>query len=160
MASIFNLPQNVSLYTIPVAWFLCLVPRVYAAHLYEKVSAAKFDNRYPRHLTKTVMECQNIDSCTKGRIVRAEMAQQNGFDNIGLFATAVIAGNMANISHTWLNAMSVGYLISRIIYNLIFINNTTLILAWTRTAVFMSGVAMILTMFVLAGNKLALQQIA
>lgn len=62
---------------------------------------------------------------TKERIVRAEGAQQNGFENIGLFAAAVVAGNMARLDNWTLNALTGGYLASRVAYNLLYINNTT-----------------------------------
>lgn len=101
-----------------------------------------------------VMENQSIDSATKGRIIRAVSAQQNGFENIGFFATAVVAGNLAGLDTTWLNTLSVGYVISRILYNLIYINNTTASLAATRSVTFVGGIGMIWTIFIMAGNKL------
>jgi len=100
-----------------------------------------------------VSENQGIDSTTKGRIIRAESAQQNGFENVGLFATAVVAGNMARLDSTSLNILSVGYVLSRIVYSYIYIHNTTAGLAMTRTLVFISGVAMIWSLFILAGNQ-------
>ncbi|ERF76253.1 hypothetical protein EPUS_04330 [Endocarpon pusillum Z07020] len=154
MASLFNTTSNISLYTVPFAWALCLAPRVYATQLYEKASSRQFDNREPRSFTKMVMENQSIDSATKGRIIRAESAQQNGFENIGFFATAVVAGNLARLDTTWLNTLSVGYVISRILYNLIYLNNTTAGLATTRTVTYISGIGMIWTIFIMAGNKL------
>ncbi len=154
MAALFNNTSNISFYTVPFVWALCLAPHVYATHLYQKGSSRKFDNRAPRSLTKTVMEDQSIDSATKGRIFRAESAQQNGFENIGFFAAAVVAGNLAGLDTIWLNTLSVGYVISRIAYNLIYINNTTANLATARTVTFISGIGMIWTMFIMAGNNL------
>jgi uncharacterized MAPEG superfamily protein len=144
--------SNISFYTIPIAWALALGPHVYAVQLYQKASSRHFDNTQPRSLTQMVAGNQSIDSATKGRIIRAESAQANGFENVGLFAAAVIAGNMANLEIRMLNLLSVGYLASRLIYNYIYINNTTGPLAMTRTAVFISGVGMIWTLFIMAGN--------
>jgi uncharacterized MAPEG superfamily protein len=154
MASLFANTANISFYTIPVAWIIALVPHVYATQLYRRASSKQFDNRQPRSLTKMVADNQSIDKATKGRITRAESAQQNGFENIGLFATAVLAGNVAGLDTSWLNALSLGYVLSRIVYNFIYINNTTAALAATRTLVFMSGASMIMTLFVMAGSKL------
>lgn len=154
MASLFNNTSNISLYTVPFAWALCLAPNVYAIRLYEKASSRQFNNQEPRSLTMMVMENQSIDSATKGRIIRAVSAQQNGFENIGFFATAVVAGNLAGLDTTWLNTLSVGYVISRILYNLIYINNTTASLAATRSVTFVGGIGMIWTIFIMAGNKL------
>jgi uncharacterized MAPEG superfamily protein len=62
---------------------------------------------------------------TKDTIIRAEGAQQNGFENVGLFASAVVAGNIAGLDNRTLNILSSGYLASRAVYNYIYINNKT-----------------------------------
>lgn len=154
MAFLFDNTRNYSLYTIPAAWGLSLVPHLYAAHLYQKATSRTFDNRHPRSLTKIVAEDQSIDSTTKGRIIRAEGAQQNGFENVGLFAAAVVAGNMARLDNSWLNILSAGYVLSRLIYNVIYINNTTASLAMVRSTVFTGGAGMIIALYIMAGNNL------
>lgn len=58
-------------------------------------------------------------------ITRAESAQQNGFENVGLFAAAVVAGNIAKLDNSTLNILSGGYILSRIAYNYIYITNTS-----------------------------------
>jgi len=102
---------------------------------------------------------QYTDICsfvqTKNRIFRAEGAQQNGFENVGLFAAAVVAGNMAGLSATTLNGLTYGYLGSRVLYNLIYINNESTGAANVRSVVFVGGIGMIMTLFVKAGNALA-----
>lgn len=59
---------------------------------------------------------------TKQTIIRAEGAQQNGFENMGLFASAVVIGNVAKLDNWTLNALSGAYLASRVAYNLLYIN--------------------------------------
>lgn len=145
---------NLSLYTIPLACLLSIGPHIYAIQLYEKSTSRTFDNCHPRSLTQTVTSNQNIDSATKGRILRAEAAQQNGFENVGLFASAVVAGNMARLDNSWLNLLSVGYVLSRVVYNVLYVNNTTAKLAAARSVVFISGTGMIWTLFFMAGNRL------
>jgi uncharacterized MAPEG superfamily protein len=154
---------------VPAAWVLSIIPHFYAAAL-----SKDFDNRSPRGYTDTIEKSQAIDkavslslyplkapSCspltaqqTKERIIRAEGAQSNGFENIGLFASAVLAGNLAGLPNATLNTLTGGYLISRAVYNVIYINNTTPALSNVRTVVFLSGVAQIMTLFVKAGNAL------
>lgn len=91
---------------------------------------------------------------TKDRIMRAEAAQTNGFENLAFFASAVVAGNLAGLPAQTLNTLSGGYLISRVLYNLIYINNTSKAIANTRSVVFVSGVGMIFTLFIKSGNIL------
>lgn len=78
-----------SLYTIPAAWVVAIAPHFYAASLGGKT----FDNRSPRTYTASLKDTQTLDAATKQRIIRAEGAQQNGFENVGLFAAAVVAAN-------------------------------------------------------------------
>jgi uncharacterized MAPEG superfamily protein len=91
---------------------------------------------------------------TKGRIVRSEGAQSNGFENLALFAAAVLAGNFAGLPVETLNTLSAGYLVTRVIYNFVYINNTTVAMASARTLVFLVGIGHIFALFIKSGNAL------
>ena len=124
--------------------------RQYATVLHDSKSPEKkFDNSAPRTLVPSLDSNQSLDRETKLTIVRAEAAQQNGFENVGLFAAAVVAANYAKVDSWWLNALSFGYLGSRVGYNVLYLNGV----GGPRTAVFLGGVGMIFAMFIQAGNK-------
>ncbi|TKA70224.1 hypothetical protein B0A49_06462 [Cryomyces minteri] len=150
MASLFDMTRNFSLYTIPVAWITCLAPHVYASQLAGKA----FDNRQPRTLTAKLDSQQTLDAATKARIVRAEGAQQNGFENLGIFAAAVVAGNVAGLSNETLNYLSGGYVLSRMVYNYVYVVNTSEAMANARTGVFLTGIGIVFTLFIKSGNAL------
>lgn len=61
---------------------------------------------------------------------------------------------VAKVDNWSLNALSGGYLASRVLYNLIYINNQTESSAGARSVTFLSGVGMILTLFIKSGNAL------
>jgi hypothetical protein len=106
-----------------------------------------FDNRSPRTIHECIKSDQTLDkgmaslthlqsqiirhvkltleTATKERITRAEGAQQNGFENIGLFAAAVVAGNIAKLDNRTLNMLSGTYVASRLLYNYIYLTNDT-----------------------------------
>ncbi|KAF2758380.1 hypothetical protein EJ05DRAFT_499904 [Pseudovirgaria hyperparasitica] len=147
-ASILDTTRNLSLYTIPAAWVLSIAPHFYAASL------GKFDNKQPRTYTKDSESDQSIDKATKSTIIRAEGAQQNGFENIGLFAAAVVIGNVAKLDNYTLNILSGSYLASRVVYNLAYINGTTDTIATLRTGSFLTGIGIIWTLFIKSGNIL------
>ncbi|KAJ4415141.1 hypothetical protein N0V82_007511 [Gnomoniopsis sp. IMI 355080] len=149
-ANILDLTRNYSLYTIPAAWVVAIAPHFYAASLGGKT----FDNRSPRTYTSSLKDTQSLDAATKQRIIRAEGAQQNGFENVGLFAAAVVAANIAKVDNWTLNALSGGYLVSRVLYNLVYINNESESMANARSATFLSGIGMIFTLFIKSGNAL------
>ncbi|KAI9654766.1 MAG: hypothetical protein M1821_005760 [Bathelium mastoideum] len=132
MASLFNSSRNLSYYAIPAAWFIAVVPHAYAITLYSARSSSPstaVDLTKPRVMLKTLDEDQSVDKATKDAIIRAESAHGNGMENLGLFAAAVVAGNTAGVEAGLLNALSWGYVGSRVLYNLVYINNTTRALA-------------------------------
>lgn len=88
-------------------------------------------------------------------IHRCEGAQKNGFENLGLFAAAVVAGNLAGLPAETLNVLSGGYLASRVLYNLIYVTNTSETMANVRSLTYLSGIGMIMTLFVKSGNLLS-----
>jgi uncharacterized MAPEG superfamily protein len=85
----------------------------------------KFDNKNPRTYTRDTGGDQSIDKATKQTIIRAEGAQLNGFENIGLFAAGVVIGNVAKLDNSTLNTLSAAYLASRAVYNVLYIGGTT-----------------------------------
>lgn len=147
--------DNISLYLIPAAWLVAFMPRIYALSAY--TAATKKDTKaialQPRDFSKMALDDQAIDAKTKGRIVRAEAAQANGFENLGLFASAVAAGNAAGLDASVLNGLGVAYLVSRVVYNHIYIFND-LVPSQARTVTFLGGVGMCMALFVQAGNKM------
>lgn len=86
--------------------------------------------------------------------MRAEAAQLNNFENLPLFASAVVAGNLAGLSSQTLNVLSGGYLASRVLFNLIYINGTTQTAASARSLTYLAGMGMVFTLFIKAGNAL------
>ena len=98
---------------------LSIAPHFYAASL------GRFDNKNPRTYTRDTESDQSIDKATKATIIRAEGAQQNGFENLGLFAAAVVIGNVAKLPNETLNTLSAAYLASRVAYNGLYIAGTT-----------------------------------
>ncbi|CAD6448814.1 51bfaaad-8088-40d2-8e03-bdc31e5d657e [Sclerotinia trifoliorum] len=149
MSGLFDITGNFSLYTIPVAWLFANVCHIYA------VSATKsFDNCSPRDFPKSLESDQSIDKAKKNRIRRAHAAGANGFENIGLFASAVVAGNVAGLSNSTLNTLSGGYLISRAVYHFIYINNYSQGIAASRSLIFLVGIGHIFALFIKSGNAL------
>ena len=91
---------------------------------------------------------------TKGRVQRAEGAQYNGFESLGFFASAVVAANVAGVPAQTLNLLSGGYLVNRIVYNLIYINNTSEGMANIRSLAWLASIGQIITLYIKAGNIL------
>lgn len=153
MTSFLNITTNYSLYSVPVAYAFSLMPHVFAMQTYQKSAKKAFPIKQPRGFEAMVESDQSIDSKTKNRILRAQAAHTNGMENVGLYAAAVVAGNAAGVDSWWLNGLSIGYLVSRFVYNHIYIYND-LVPGEVRTATYFGGLGMIMGLFVLAGNKM------
>jgi len=147
MSSLLYTTSNYSFYAIPMAWVIAMAPHSYATTL-SKI----FDTRSPRTYCKAVENDQTIDKATKDKIIRCEAAQLNGFENLAFFASAVVAGNVAGIPASTLNLLSGGYLLSRVLYTIIYINNTTKAVASLRSLTWVVGIAQIFTLFIKSGN--------
>jgi len=78
----------------------------------------------------------------------------NGFENLALFASAVVAGNLAGIPPATLNKLCGGYLVSRVVYNVIYITNTSQTAAGIRSLVYGTGIGHIFALFIKAANIL------
>ena len=145
--------SNISLYLVPVAWFLALAPRGYSliAFLIYSKSEKGPELQNPRTFAQQVNNDSTLSPLIRGRIARAESAQLNGIENLGFFAAAVVAGNVAKLDPTVLNGLTIGYIISRIVHSLIFIHNDTNRFVFARTSVFFVGIGINLALFILSG---------
>jgi uncharacterized MAPEG superfamily protein len=84
-------------------------------------------------------------------MIRCEGASANGIENLGFFAASVLAGNFAGLPAQTLNALSAGYVVSRVLYNFIYINNTTAKMPKMRSLVWIIGTGLIITLYVKSG---------
>ncbi|KAJ6446322.1 Membrane associated eicosanoid/glutathione metabolism-like domain-containingprotein [Purpureocillium lavendulum] len=149
------LSKNVSLFTIP-AFFVaaCLGPHAYAISAADKT----YDISNPRFFLHNVAKDESIDKTLRQRIIRAEGASQNGFENLGFFASGVVAANVAGLDGPEISALSLGYLVARLAYVFTYVHlGANRRLAPVRSLVYMASTGLLLTIWVRAGLKL-LQQ--
>lgn len=128
---------------------LSILPHWYAAYIAES-RGAKFDNVNPRHGHVALQN--KLTKEDFGLYQRAEGAQQNGFENLPLFAAALIAGHWAKLPTETINNTALFYLGSRVLYTFLYLNITNLKYAGLRSVVFVSGVVACLRLFVKAGQ--------
>ncbi|KAK0293195.1 hypothetical protein LTR91_008057 [Friedmanniomyces endolithicus] len=132
--------DNLSFYTIPVAFIVALAPRVFITNASKVATNKPVSDKTkspPPSSTQTVSSDDSaVDSKTQARIQRAGAAMNNSLQNMGIFAAAVTAGNAAGVGAGRMNALSLGY---------------DLLPPVTRTAAYMTGVMLCMAMFVQAG---------
>ncbi|KAK7908594.1 hypothetical protein PG985_015897 [Apiospora marii] len=113
-----DLNKNYSFFSIPLAYIM-----VVGAETYGKMLALKqVDNANPRQFHDTIAKSEKVDKITKGRILRSHHAATNGYETLPLFTGAIIASNIAGVPVSTVNLLSLAYLGSRALYNVIYIH--------------------------------------
>ena len=146
--------DNISLLAIPIAWIASIAaPRMYGRYLYYRAKHQDMDLIQPRLWAKSIADDKGLSPKTKGQIMRCEAAMNNGHENIGMFAAAVVAGNAAGLDQRLLNTLSLGYVLSRVAFNIVYVWQDINNIKTLRPVVFFAGVAMYMTLFVKAGSE-------
>ncbi|CDS02263.1 uncharacterized protein SPSC_02649 [Sporisorium scitamineum] len=141
---------NYSYYSIPAAWLVAILPHFVAVGL----AKDRFKNASPRQLMADLLAKKDKTALDK-KIIRAESAQLNGFETLGLFAAAVVAANAAKVPSHELNQLTAGYLASRALFNLLYIYVTDQATATLRSGSYLTGIGIIFTLFIKAGLRSA-----
>ncbi|KAK7735908.1 hypothetical protein SLS53_007286 [Cytospora paraplurivora] len=133
MASFFDLTRpHLAYYSVPAAFLLALAP-----HAYASIAAGKsYDLAYPRKTVESAAKDTSQDKQTVLRVQRAEAASANAFET--------------------LSYLSLGYLASRAVYNVIYVflqDNRKI--APLRSLTWNVSTFIIITAWVKAGNRAA-----
>ncbi|KAL2136136.1 hypothetical protein VTI74DRAFT_5359 [Chaetomium olivicolor] len=151
MASFDLTSTNWSYYTIPAAFLLAMIPHSYAIALAGK----NYNIGNPRKTEEICAKDTTMDKVTLRRISRAKAATANAFETLGLYAAAVVAGNVAGVAAGRMNKLTMIYVASRVVYNYVYVvlqDNDRL--AALRPLVWLTGIAVIMMLFVAAGKAL------
>ncbi|CAO1636417.1 unnamed protein product [Sympodiomycopsis kandeliae] len=151
--------QNLSLWSFPAVLLLAAIPHWWSIQqcLSKKINGGwKNDNprgfvaqlHYKQASGKKLSELEKM-------IIRAQAAQQNGFEWFGFWAACVLAGNLAKLPSDELNRMSALYVGSRVLYNFAYVYLEGFAPSLIRTAIFQVGVIAGLRLVYLASKVLA-----
>ncbi|GBB84421.1 hypothetical protein RclHR1_01100013 [Rhizophagus clarus] len=141
---------NYSLYSLPAAVLVAYYPYYYKGYLVAK-QTGNWNNISPRDNLNKAERQMTQDIWRKAK--RCEAAHQNGLETFPIFATAVIAANITGVPTSTVNALSTSYIVSRIIYNSIYINNESTRLANFRTLVWAASMGISFSLYILAARK-------
>ncbi|KAI1340827.1 hypothetical protein F5Y15DRAFT_414548 [Xylariaceae sp. FL0016] len=143
--------RNFSLFTVPAAFIILFIPKLYSLI----VGGKHLDPASPRKYQPAIIDADDLNSKTKARILRAESAFANGLETIAFYASAVLAVNMAGVDPVVSNALAIAYLVTRVVYNVIYV-----ILqqdprwALARSTTWFAGIGIIFAMFLVAGVEM------
>ncbi|MCJ1472534.1 hypothetical protein MMC13_001183 [Lambiella insularis] len=146
---------NYSIYAIPAFWLLSLLPHNYAIHTITSANNGKWDNANPRSSNWGATIRAQVPAASVARYERAEAAHKNGMENLPLFCTAVVLGNMAGLEARTLNAVSGLVLGLRVVYNVWYVANSDVRKSYIRTGIWLASVLSYFYLIVKAGNVLS-----
>ncbi|KPM40642.1 hypothetical protein AK830_g5902 [Neonectria ditissima] len=145
-----DLSRNYSYFTVPVVFFSAALPHAYAV----LSSRAHFDNANPFNHAESLAASETLDKVKQQCLLRAKAASGNGFETLGFYASGVAAANVAGVDVRALNVLTMGYVATRVAYNVTYIwlqKNRRL--ARLRSVLWVSGIGLVVTLWIKAGNR-------
>ncbi|KIM46801.1 hypothetical protein M413DRAFT_440373 [Hebeloma cylindrosporum] len=118
-----SLSSPLSLYSIPVMWAISHYPSFAKAAIL--IKAGEHNNLIPRSNIPNLPNKKRISPEVAARLQRMDGAHLNGVENLPFFGLAVLAGNYAGIDNATLNIVSGLYLLWRLVFNYLYLNQTT-----------------------------------
>lgn len=136
---------NLSILAIPAYFGLAVVPHAYAIFVATRGGKRQWDNANSKGQQHKQTLKEKLSPEELGRFERAEAAHANGMENLPVFATAVILGNLAKLEQGgWggLNAFAGSFLALRVLYNVVYINNTSREVSAVRSLIWAATVGL------------------
>ncbi|MCJ1431158.1 hypothetical protein MMC27_000509 [Xylographa pallens] len=152
-----TMSTNYSIYAIPAFWLLALLPHNYAIYTITAANNGQWDNSNPRSSTWDKKLQAAVPAACFRRYERAEAAHKNGMENLALFATAVVLGNMAALEAGTLNTVAGAVLALRALYTIVYVTVGDSRKSYARTGIWAASVGCCFYLIVKAGNVLAVR---
>ncbi|PAV15180.1 zinc C3HC4 type (RING finger) [Pyrrhoderma noxium] len=134
------------------AWYTSFYPMNVKFALIDKTIG--YNNVQPRSNTSRMRDDPSVPKEIAEKAERLEGAHLNGNEVLPLWIGAILAGHQAGIDNETLNIASLGFIITRMLYNYVYINQKTMGVSWIRTGIFFTSLSFPMYLFVKAGNIL------
>ncbi|KAK8869956.1 hypothetical protein IAR55_000525 [Kwoniella newhampshirensis] len=141
---------NVSYYAIPAIFLQTLV----ASNRGAVVRYGVRNNVSPRTTLEYMEKSGKFDKKVVNMLKRRQAAHENCTENQPIMFAAIIAGNMAGLSTTFMNTVSIAYFVLRCLYIIAYIKIDTPKMSFLRSIIYWGCNFCFLTTFVKAGNRL------
>lgn len=133
---------NPSILAIPAYYILSVLPHSYALHVATQGKLSKWDNRNPRSTDMRAKLKTKLGPETYARYERLEACHANGMENMPLFATAVVLGNLGGLPRDDMTRFAASFLAVRVVYTLVYAQHTTQGPTIARSTLWIAGVAL------------------
>jgi uncharacterized MAPEG superfamily protein len=134
--------HNPSILAIPAYYILSVLPHSYALHVATQGKLSTWDNRNPRSSDMRAKLRERLGPETYARYERLESCHANGMENMPLFATAVVLGNLGGLPRAFMSRFVASFLAVRVAYTLVYAQHTTQGPTVVRSTLWIAGVAL------------------
>ena len=118
------------------------------------VLGSTYNNANPRSTEAQDQAVKTLGEAKFSLYERLEGVHKNSFENMPLFFAAVIVGNLAKVDAAQLNGVVWGYIVSRLLYTILYTSISKGPASYVRTLMFLSGVAMNVYLLIRGGVNL------
>ncbi|OAL50676.1 hypothetical protein IQ07DRAFT_587327 [Pyrenochaeta sp. DS3sAY3a] len=153
MPSLFE-TYNPSILAIPAYCVLSFLPHSYALYVATQGKLATWDNRNPRSSNLKGKLKERLPAETFAKYERLEACHANGMENLPLFATAVVLGNMAGLNKSDLTSFVTSFLAVRILYTIVYVTHQTQGPTVLRSGLWVAGVSLCFRTIISAARAL------
>lgn len=150
---------NISWFSVPLSLLLAAWPHWYTIYLAEsnKIQGG-WSNVNPRFWVQSL-----IAKAANGKklsplelqILRGQSCQANSFENVPLFLGTVLWANYTGLERETINNFVLGYLVSRVLYTLLYLKVSGKAESFARTVVFNFGIGWIVTIWIKGGLRIS-----
>ncbi|GAA5904382.1 hypothetical protein JCM8208_004178 [Rhodotorula glutinis] len=145
---------NYSLFSIPATYVLGMATHISAVRLAAKSSELpNFDNTAPRECIARIRALAD-KSADARQYLRAEAAQLNIFEGLGVYAAAVLAGNWARLPISFLNKAALAYVAFRIAFATLYVRTDQEKYTMLRSATWFASSGVVLSLIVKTSNQI------
>ncbi|KZT24838.1 hypothetical protein NEOLEDRAFT_1178919 [Neolentinus lepideus HHB14362 ss-1] len=145
-----TLSTPLAIYSIPVVWLTTFYPMKMKVRLMDQTIG--YNKVQPRANTQKIGKDAGTSPEVANRVARMEGAHLNGNEILPLWIGAVALGNHARLSNKAVNIASIAFITLRVLYNYVYINGTTTNQAHLRTLIWLSSVAVPMTLIIQSAN--------
>lgn len=148
--------HNLTWVGVPLSLLLAALPHWYTIYLAEsnKVQGG-WSNVNPRFWVQRLIAKSNTTALSplEQKILRGQSCQANAFENVPLFIATLVWANVTKLDAPVINRFVVGYLASRAVFTVLYLNTSTKANSFARTAVFQVGIIWIISIWLKGAFK-------
>ncbi|KAF2000666.1 hypothetical protein P154DRAFT_575721 [Amniculicola lignicola CBS 123094] len=139
------------------AWVAAHPNALYLISTIKNANNKKWNNANPRGIETNAMYQKQVPNSVFCKYERCEAAHKNLLENAPLYVGAIVLGNVARLDALTMNVATGLYLGLRVVYVALYVNTVNRRLSYLRTLNWVASTAILFTVIIKAGNKMASQ---